>query len=69
MTKCPTSDREVPTPLFLDLDGWAHLSCALDLPMVYLRLGQKTHLRLQNISLQPEFSNYMDRQIEPSHKI
>ena len=27
MAKCPTCDRNVRTPFFLNLDGWTHLQC------------------------------------------
>src|SRR5579864_7807829 len=27
MAKCPACDRDVRTPLFLNLDGWRHLTC------------------------------------------
>jgi hypothetical protein len=27
MAKCPACDHEVPTPFFLNLDGWTHLCC------------------------------------------
>ena len=28
MATCPACERDVRTPFFLDLDGWAHLTCA-----------------------------------------
>jgi hypothetical protein len=28
MAKCPACDHDVRPPLFLNLDGWAHLTCA-----------------------------------------
>lgn len=29
MAKCPACGHDVRTPFFFNLDGWAHLSCAL----------------------------------------
>ncbi len=39
MAKCPACDHDVRLPLFYDLDGWSHLTCA----QCKARLEMKPH--------------------------